>query len=114
MPRMLPSRIPLGAIATFMVASPLNAVLFLMIRRPPRSTLFPYTTLFRSPSRWFDPQDHRDEFYRLVAIAASALQRKGVPAAELPDHVIALNVDSVVTVISRPDAFTNAEWQGRS
>src|SRR5258705_1058879 len=23
-----------------------------MIRRPPRSTLFPYTTLFRSPSRW--------------------------------------------------------------
>src|SRR5437773_9227255 len=24
---------------------------FLMIRRPPRSTLFPYTTLFRSPFR---------------------------------------------------------------
>src|SRR6266850_5699135 len=24
-------------------------VFFLMIRRPPRSTLFPYTTLFRSP-----------------------------------------------------------------
>src|SRR6266536_2564259 len=23
-----------------------------MIRRPPRSTLFPYTTLFRSPERW--------------------------------------------------------------
>src|SRR6266702_6641050 len=27
------------------------AFLFLMIRRPPRSTLFPYTTLFRSPAR---------------------------------------------------------------
>src|SRR3712207_9156091 len=25
---------------------------FLMIRRPPRSTLFPYTTLFRSPGPW--------------------------------------------------------------
>src|SRR3712207_7211436 len=25
---------------------------FLMIRRPPRSTLFPYTTLFRSPQNW--------------------------------------------------------------
>src|SRR5438132_14149428 len=25
---------------------------FLMIRRPPRSTLFPYTTLFRSVIRW--------------------------------------------------------------
>src|SRR3712207_7830478 len=25
-----------------------NVIFFLMIRRPPRSTLFPYTTLFRS------------------------------------------------------------------
>src|SRR5437660_5703009 len=28
---------------------PFLAFFFLMIRRPPRSTLFPYTTLFRSP-----------------------------------------------------------------
>src|SRR5215469_18366619 len=28
-----------------------QAVFFLMIRRPPRSTLFPYTTLFRSRAR---------------------------------------------------------------
>src|SRR3712207_6936303 len=28
-----------------------NVVFFLMIRRPPRSTLFPYTTLFRSALR---------------------------------------------------------------
>src|SRR3712207_8640938 len=27
-------------------------VFFLMIRRPPRSTLFPYTTLFRSDDRF--------------------------------------------------------------
>src|SRR3712207_7336823 len=27
----------------------LYSIFFLMIRRPPRSTLFPYTTLFRSP-----------------------------------------------------------------
>src|SRR6266550_7312766 len=26
-----------------------------MIRRPPRSTLFPYTTLFRSPAPWTTP-----------------------------------------------------------
>src|SRR3712207_8516311 len=26
-----------------------TSIFFLMIRRPPRSTLFPYTTLFRSP-----------------------------------------------------------------
>src|SRR5215471_19806818 len=31
---------------------------FLMIRRPPRSTLFPYTTLFRSPRRC-SPTDPR-------------------------------------------------------
>src|SRR2546422_2857205 len=28
--------------------SPFSSFFFLMIRRPPRSTLFPYTTLFRS------------------------------------------------------------------
>src|SRR5438445_6374174 len=27
----------------------LGLVVFLLLRRPPRSTLFPYTTLFRSP-----------------------------------------------------------------
>src|SRR5690606_41584510 len=30
--------------------APLLPFFFLMIRRPPRSTLFPYTTLFRSPT----------------------------------------------------------------
>src|SRR3989441_11837993 len=30
---------------------------FLMIRRPPRSTLFPYTTLFRSFERFFRIDD---------------------------------------------------------
>src|SRR2546422_5764801 len=34
-----------------------------MIRRPPRSTLFPYTTLFRS--RAFDP--HPDSILKLLA-----------------------------------------------
>src|SRR2546427_12683075 len=33
---------------------------FLMIRRPPRSTLFPYTTLFRSERRYrLGPRLHR-------------------------------------------------------
>src|SRR6266487_5318637 len=30
-----------------------------MLRRPPRSTLFPYTTLFRSPGSETDPRDQR-------------------------------------------------------
>src|SRR5256885_4634700 len=36
---------------TFFWTSSSFSFFFLMIRRPPRSTLFPYTTLFRSPSR---------------------------------------------------------------
>src|SRR6478736_8452881 len=34
----------------FFSSIPLSFFFFLMIRRPPRSTLFPYTTLFRSRS----------------------------------------------------------------
>src|SRR2546425_2743010 len=37
-----------------------------MIRRPPRSTLFPYTTLFRSASGINTPR------YKLIAFAVSA------------------------------------------
>ena len=73
-----------------------------------------------SVSRWYDPIDHRSEFYRLVAIAASALQRTKIPSVELRQHVIAVTQasgmpnetgENVVTVITRPDAFTNAQWQ---
>src|SRR6266566_8296985 len=41
---------------------------FLMIRRPPRSTLFPYTTLFRSDrcttTRWSRRQSRRERLPR--------------------------------------------------
>src|SRR2546427_8493115 len=46
-----------------------------MIRRPPRSTLFPYTTLFRSPDigpfptwsvNWLYTGDHREREIALV------------------------------------------------
>src|SRR3712207_9156535 len=40
----------------------LTLFFFLMIRRPPRSTLFPYTTLFRS----FDYANHRDHSATLI------------------------------------------------
>src|SRR2546430_5459619 len=42
-----------------------------MIRRPPRSTLFPYTTLFRSlatRTQLLPPDQIRDEFARLQVI----------------------------------------------
>jgi SAM-dependent methyltransferase len=65
-----------------------------------------------SVSRWYDADSYRGEFYRLIAIAAKALERQGVPAAELPRHVIGLNVGNIVTVITRPDAFSDAQWRG--
>src|SRR3989475_5032432 len=48
-----------------------------MIRRPPRSTLFPYTTLFRSPSAVGRSTDARDRFLR-EARAAGALQHPNI------------------------------------
>src|SRR3712207_8183577 len=45
---------------------------FLMIRRPPRSTLFPYTTLFRS-----GPQDQLAVLRKIVE-ALSGLRVRGV------------------------------------
>ena len=65
-----------------------------------------------SVSRWFGLDAYRGEFHRLIAIAVEALQRQGVPATELARHVIALNVGNIVTVITRPDAFTEAQWTG--
>src|SRR3712207_8766052 len=44
---------------------------FLMIRRPPRSTLFPYTTLFRSDSQ------RRDEIGRLTETFNEMVARLG-------------------------------------
>src|SRR5215204_7156828 len=37
------------ALVTLLLTCFVSFFFFLMIRRPPRSTLFPYTTLFRSP-----------------------------------------------------------------
>src|SRR5258708_27126602 len=37
-----------------------------MIRRPPRSTLFPYTTLFRSEVYSYESSGSRDPFYSLI------------------------------------------------
>src|SRR3989442_14143765 len=38
-------------------------IFFLMIRRPPRSTLFPYTTLFRSIQSATSRQNTKDQVY---------------------------------------------------
>src|SRR6266850_3904870 len=77
---------------------------FLMIRRPPRSTLFPYTTLFRSrrppqghvgghrgPHRW--PPDRRDRkstrlnsSHLVISYAVFCLKKKQTNSAARMRH----------------------------
>src|SRR2546430_17714728 len=49
---------------------------FLMIRRPPRSTLFPYTTLFRSRRRALRRHRPRDARFERLGDAAAQRDRK--------------------------------------
>src|SRR3712207_8324644 len=44
-----------------------------MIRRPPRSTLFPYTTLFRSPAT----EENQDRRYCYTPHGRDAVNREG-------------------------------------
>src|SRR2546427_12953512 len=60
--------------------TPFSVFFFLMIRRPPRSTLFPYTTLFRSPAAFPRPQRgaacHRRQDPVLLLVGAEPRERR--------------------------------------
>src|SRR2546430_17655081 len=78
-----------------------------MIRRPPRSTLFPYPTLFRSkslaealPAGTGLPeleQESNDLFARVVRRA----QREGTARSDIPPPAV---VDLLAVVVCRPGA----------
>src|SRR5690606_41386431 len=52
---------------------------FLVIRRPPASTLFPYTTLFRSAAGILDEPPHERERLQLVRREPEARQLERLP-----------------------------------
>src|SRR5438477_6055920 len=58
-----------------------------MIRRPPRSTLFPYTTLFRSPRRGRPRPRDRGIPAKRASESASAPERSEEHTSELQSHV---------------------------
>src|SRR2546430_9028206 len=88
----------------------LASFFFLMIRRPPRSTLFPYTTLFRSlkhrrrctqPSPIFRhssqplvfgrSEEHTSELQsQSNLVCRLLLEKKKIPLSS-PDHFVTLN-----------------------
>src|SRR3712207_8049511 len=74
-------------------------IFFLMIRRPPRSTLFPYTTLFRSST-------HQRREVNCIRIPQFSPQRHGVRTSV--HHSQALRRDS----FSRSEEHTS-ELQSR-
>src|SRR2546425_7591683 len=61
-----------------------NLFFFLMIRRPPRSTLFPYTTLFRSHDRPREARPHRSAQLRSLP-AQSDRRARGEPLPRRAD-----------------------------
>src|SRR5258708_21738986 len=67
-----------------------TAFFFLMIRRPPRSTLFPYTTLFRSLSDCQQkPRNHRSRGSQPFRLRSSATEiGKHTSELQSPDHLV--------------------------
>src|SRR3712207_8994642 len=74
---------------------------FLMIRRPPRSTLFPYTTLFRSP-------DHqlRDVAVHVVQTPPVGLLESDFAVGGLAKVVIG---DGLTGVVIKPTVLRSEE-----
>src|SRR2546428_13263874 len=69
---------------TFYFFYSLSFFFFLMIRRPPRSTLFPYTTLFRS--RFTNMPSLTTWSFTLTAVAAPNLVRGAVLSNKVNDR----------------------------
>src|SRR5258708_24766100 len=83
-----------------LVPHSLAIIFFLMIRRPPRSTLFPYTTLFRSADQArvvLDPAaqdlDHPHDLgippdHRVQLLVARQRSEEHTSELQSPDHLV--------------------------
>src|SRR5436189_2675139 len=65
---------------------------FLMIRRPPRSTLFPYTTLFRSERKTSEPKRERSycgaEADAIISMAQQARSEEHTSELQSPMYLV--------------------------
>src|SRR2546430_2938590 len=81
-----------------------------MIRRPPRSTLFPYTTLFRSPVR------HRRYVFHLKSrfwVIRDVLEGTGLHKAEVSWHFAPGSLHAIPGGVMRSEEHTS-ELQSQS
>src|SRR5439155_21262702 len=82
----------------FLSCCSVKYIFFSMLLRPPRSTLFPYTTLFRSPGVVGDGAAERDHRHRRDHVALGGF-------ADALDH----EVDARDAVLDRLDADVRSE-----
>src|SRR3712207_8313228 len=81
-----------------------------MIRRPPRSTLFPYTTLFRSGVRAHEA--HRDAHRRRLACTVGAAEPEHRAGRDREGHPLEHPVAGEALVQPRSEEHTS-ELQSR-
>src|SRR3712207_8971969 len=80
-----------------------------MIRRPPRSTLFPYTTLFRSCSIGLTQEGHQSEAYIEVQQPDEVVNRSIILAKE---EMKQPKTKATIGILSRSEEHTS-ELQSR-
>src|SRR2546425_3902860 len=81
-----------------------------MIRRPPRSTLFPYTTLFRSGPALLGAQDTA-----IVIIPESAgvsVQPRELPRIVAEEAIRLYNASTTTRLVGRTRLPRGNEWRG--
>src|SRR3712207_8921438 len=72
-----------------------------MIRRPPRSTLFPYTTLFRSVH--VEAKKFAGEGYTIVLIGHAGHEEVEGTMGEAPDHIVLIETEADVDTLEVED-----------
>src|SRR5690348_17830356 len=76
-----------------------------MLRRPPRSTLFPYTTLFRSQDAGFDQRRREGGEVRLLERLGG--HRPDAASVALPAIVDVLTVRPMLRLLPRSEEHTS-------
>ena len=86
-------------------------IFFLMIRRPPRSTLFPYTTLFRSEEKL--QQEFAKAFSKRAALNCGDMYRLNQPGEQFECAVVGdviVGQEQITDLLVRIDPEGNLNW----